>query len=148
AGKLPRLLSPPMRSGSRSHAALPQDPAPAARTAHVPVAGISSAPPRRSPPPVSAGKLPRLLSPLVRSGFRHRGAPPQDPAPAVRTARVPVAGISAAPPRRSPPPVSAGTLPRLLSPLVQSGFRHRVAPPQVPPPVARTARARPVRICL
>ena len=39
---------------------------------------------RRSPQPVSAGTLPQLLSPPARSGFRHRVAPPQDPAPATR----------------------------------------------------------------
>lgn len=79
------------------------------------VAATSALSPRRSRPPVSAGKPPRLPLPPVQSGFRHRVTSPQDPAPAARTARVPVA----APPRSSPRPVSAGKLPRLLTAAAQ-----------------------------
>ena len=141
AGQLPRLLSSPAPSGSRRRAAPPQDPAPAARTARAPVAETSAAPLRCSRLPVSAGTLPRLLSSPVPFGSRPHAAPPQDPAPAARTARAPVAGISAVPLRCSRLPVSAGPLPRLLSPPVPSGSRPRAAPPQDPAPAARTARA-------
>src|SRR5439155_1208945 len=138
---LPRLLSPPVPFGPRPHVAPPQDPAPAARTARAPVAEISVAPLRCSRLLVSAGTLPRLLSPPVPSGSRPRAAPPQDPAPAARTARAPVAEISVALLRSSPLLVSAETLPRLLSPPVPSGSRPRAAPPQDPAPAARTAHA-------
>src|SRR5439155_763672 len=137
----PRLLSPPVPFGPRPHVAPPQDPAPAARTARAPVAEISVAPLRCSRLLVSAGTLPRLLSPPVPSGSRPRAAPPQDPAPAARTARADLAEISAPPPPCLRLPVSVGTLPRLLSPPVPFGSRRRAAPPQDPAPAARTARA-------
>ena len=57
------------------------------------------------------GRFLALSSPAP-SGSRHRAAPPQDPAPAARAARAPVAEISAAPPRPLSPPVSVGSLPR------------------------------------
>ena len=79
--------SPPVPSASRHRVAPPQDPAPAARPAPVPVAGISQlrrAALRRLFQP---GRLPRSLSPPVRSASRHHGAPPRDPAPAARPAR-------------------------------------------------------------
>src|SRR5437899_916687 len=122
AGTLPRLLSP-VPSGYLPRDAPPQDPAPAARSARLPVAEISAAPLRCSRLPVSAGTLPRLLSPPVPSGYLPRDAPPQDPAPAARTARAPVAEISVAPLRCSRLLVSAGTLPRFLSSPVPSGSR-------------------------
>src|SRR5438132_978171 len=139
--ELPRVPLPPMLSEFRRRDAPPQDPAPAPRPVRAPVAAISAAPLRRFRLLVSAGPLPRLLSPPVPSVSRRRAAPPQDPAPAARTARAPVAETSAAPLRCSRLLVSAGTLPRLLSPPVPSGSRHRDAPPQVPAPAARTARA-------
>src|SRR5207253_13782 len=128
--ELPRVPLPPVLSGFRRHAAPPQDPAPAARTARAPAAKISAASLRCSRLPVSAGMLPRLLSPPVPFGSRHRAAPSQDPAPAARIARAPVAEASAAPLRCSRLLVSAGTLPRLLSPPVPFGSRHRAASPQ------------------
>src|SRR5438034_1388854 len=121
---LPRLLSPPPPAGIPRDAP-PQDPAPAARTARVGVAETSAAPLRCSRLLVSAGTLPRFLSSPVPSGSRPRAAPPQDPAPAARTAHAPAAEASAAPLRCSRLPVSAATLPLLLSPPAPSGPRRR-----------------------
>src|SRR5205823_4112349 len=123
AGPLPRLLSSPVPFVSRPHAGPPQDRAGAARTARAPVAETSAAPLRRSRLPVSGGPLPRLLSSPVPFVSRPHAVPPQDPAPAARTARAPVAETSAAPLRRSRLPVSGGLLPRLLSSPVPFGSR-------------------------
>src|SRR5438094_336419 len=120
-----------------------RDPAQGCRPFLAPSASIASARQHLLPRPASAAALPRLLSPPVLSESRRRAAPPQDPAPAARTARAPVAETSAAPLRRSRLLVSAGTLPRLLSSPVPSGPQRRSAPPQDPAPAARTARALP-----
>src|SRR5438128_2278369 len=138
--ELPRMPLPRVLSEFRRRDAPPQDPAPAARTARAPVAETSAAPLRCSRLPASAGTLPRLLSPVL-PGYLPRDAPPHDPAPAARTARAPVAAISAAPPLRFPRLASAAALPRLLLPPVLSGSRPRAAPPQDPAPAARTAHA-------
>src|SRR6266850_133247 len=110
------------------------------RPFRAPSASIASARQHLLPRPASPAELPRLPLPPVLSGSRRRAAPPQDPDPAVRTARAPVAEISAAPLRCSRLPVSAATLPRLLLPMPFGSLPH-AAPPQDPDPAARPARA-------
>src|SRR5262249_50868417 len=56
-------------------------------------------------------------------------------------ARAPAVALSAAPPRRSRSPVSAATLPRLLSSPAQSGFRRRAGRLRDPAPAVLCARA-------
>ena len=89
-----------------SRSASSRGPAPARQPFRALSALIASAPQHRLPPPASAAKRPRLPLPPARSGSRHHAARPQDPAPAARTARAPVAGTSAAPP----------ALPRMFQP--------------------------------
>src|SRR5207249_2343044 len=115
-----------------------RDPAQGCRPFRAPSASIASARQHLLPRPASPAELPRMPLPRVLSEFRRRDAPPQDPAPAARTARAPVAETSAAPLRCSRLPASAGTLPRLLSPLPSACLRH-VPPPHNPAPAAPTA---------
>src|ERR1700738_4505381 len=110
------------------------------RPFRAPSASIASARQHLLPRPASPAELPRLPWPPVPSESRRRAAPPQDPAPAAQTARAPVAETSAAPLRCSRLPVSAGTLPRLLSP-EPFGSLPRAALPRYPVPAARAARA-------
>src|SRR4051794_37474288 len=105
-----------------------RDPVRAARPCHAPLASIASTVPFSPLPP-------------ARSEPRQRGAWLQDPAPAAPSARSPAALTSATPPRWSPTPVSAGTLPHLLSSPAQSGYRYRAGPPRDPAPAALTACA-------
>src|SRR5436190_1094413 len=72
-----------------------RDPAPDVRTARAPVAARPATPSRRSAPPASSGQFLRPLLPSARSGFRHRAAPPQDPAPAAPPDHAPVRDVAA-----------------------------------------------------